>query len=337
MKKWKSGEPVTLKDIAEESGVSISTVSRILDDRYPAPRTENAVKVKAVAERLGYRRNLNASGLRRRETGLIGVLVPRLTDPVMAMMFESIERSVRSRGMFAIVSTCGDSAEEQEKVVETLLDRNVDGLILATARIDDDLPNQLRQNRVPHVLVLRTDNSSPSVLGDDEMGGYLAVRHLIDLDHTEIAVVTGPDFTSSAHRRVEGAQRALAEKNLTLPEENLIYAGYGIEAGEESARLLLSRHTPPTAIFAANDNIAIGIAHIASELELRIGVDLSIVGYNDVPLAKKLAVPLTSVQVPFDQIANSAVELLKLEGKGSMQTTFMPTLIPRKSTGRAPH
>lgn len=331
-----TARPVTLKDIAQEAGVSVSTVSRILDDRYPASRTDNAVKVKAVAERLGYRRNVYASGLRRRETGSIGVLVPRLTDAVMALMFESIERAARARGMFAIVSTCGDSPDSQAEVVETLLDRNVDGLILATARIDDALPQQLRQRQLPHVLVLRTDNASSSVLGDDELGGYLAARHLIDLGHKDVAVISGPNFTSSAHGRVDGARRALTEAGIALDDRNLMFAGYGIQAGVDAARELLGREHAPTAIFAANDNIAIGVAHVAAEQGLTLGKELSVVGYNDIPLVEKLSVPLTSVRVPFDQIAEKAVESLQEESAGPVTVSFIPTLIPRKSTGRAP-
>ncbi|MGP4984945.1 LacI family DNA-binding transcriptional regulator, partial [Corynebacterium casei] len=218
------------------------------------------------AEELGYRRNVYASGLRRRESGLIGVLVPRLTDAVMSLMYEAVERAARSKGMFAIVATCGDTPESQAKVVESLLDRNVDGLILATARLDDELPERLRRKNLPHVLALRSDGKSPTVSGDDNLGGYLAARHLIDLGHTDIAIVTGPSFTSSAHGRVEGAQSAFEEAGIDLPKENIIFSGYGIEAGETAAKLLLERDTHPTAIFAANDNLAIGVAHVAAKL-----------------------------------------------------------------------
>ncbi|OKX81064.1 LacI family DNA-binding transcriptional regulator [Corynebacterium glutamicum] len=330
----KSERAVTLKDIAEASSVSISTVSRILDDRYPPSQTENAVRVRRIAEQLGYRRNVYASGLRRRESGLIGVLVPRLTDAVMSLMFEAIERAARSRGMFAIVSTCGDDADSQAEVVESLLDRNVDGIILATARVDDAIPERLRQRRLPHVLVLRSDNASPTVTGDDVLGGYLAARHLVDLGHTNISVVTGPTFTSSAHGRVNGARRALTEAGLDLPNDNVIFTGYGIEAGEDAAKDLLNRENRPTAIFAANDNLAIGVAHYAAQLDIKLGPDLSIVGYNDIPLVEKLSVPLTSVRVPFDHIAEKAVDMLREENHHSTTTSFIPTLIPRKSTAR---
>ncbi|WP_194421286.1 LacI family DNA-binding transcriptional regulator [Microbacterium abyssi] len=324
---------VTLKDVAAASGVSVSTVSRILDDRTPPSRSATAERVRGVADDLGYRRNVFASGLRRGATGTIGVLVPRLTDNVMALMFEAIERAARSRSSFAVVATCGDDPNEERRATETLLGRNVDGLILATARLDDTLPASLRERGVPHALVLRTDGQSPSALGDDESGGYFAVRHLIDLGHRDIALITGPWFTSSARDRLSGARRALAEAGLELPDERVISTGYGIESGNEAAsRLLADEPRRPTAIFAANDNLAIGAMTAVGAAGLTVGTEVSIVGYNDIPLAGMLPVPLTTVRTPFDQIAASAIELLDATGIGQHVTRTLPTLIPRSST-----
>lgn len=321
---------VTLKDVAAASGVSISTVSRVLDDRTPPSRSSTAEKVRRIADELGYRRNMFASGLRRGATGTIGVLVPRLTDHVMALMFEAIERTARARGSFAVVATCGDDPVEEARATETLLDRNVDGLVLATARLDDTLPASLRERGVPHTLVLRTDGVSPSALGDDEAGGYFAARHLVDLGHREIAVVTGPWFTSSARDRLAGARRALAEGGIPLSEERVISTGYGIESGHVAGRDLLAAASRPTAIFAANDNLAIGVVAAASAAGLTVGRDVSVVGYNDIPLAAMLPVPLTSVRTAFDQIAASALDLLG--GPAGSITRALPTLIPRAST-----
>lgn len=321
---------VTLKDVAAASGVSISTVSRILDERTPPSRSTTAARVRHVADDLGYRRNMFASGLRRGATGTIGVLVPRLTDHVMALMFEAIERAARTRGSFAIVATCGDDPAEEKRATETLLDRNVDGLILATARLDDTLPASLRERGVAHSLVLRTDGASPSALGDDEAGGYFAARHLIDLGHREIAVVTGPWFTSSARSRLAGAQRALDEAGIALHDDRIVSTGYGIESGHAAGRELFATASPPTAIFAANDNLAIGMVSAASAAGLLVGKDVSIVGYNDIPLAGMLPIPLTSVRTPFDQIAVSALDLL--DSSSGTVTKALPTLIPRAST-----
>ncbi|MDN3494907.1 LacI family DNA-binding transcriptional regulator [Planococcus sp. APC 4015] len=326
---------VTLRDVAEASGVSISTVSRVLDDRIPASRSEAAARVRRVADELGYRRNVFASNLRRGATGTIGVLVPRLTDTVMALMFEATEQAARQRGHFAVVATCGDDPDDERRATETLLDRGVDSLILATARLDDTLPASLRERSIPHVLALRTDGVSPSSLGDDEAGGYLALRHLIDLGHREIAVVTGPWFTSSARARLAGATRALREAGLSIADDRVISGGYGVDNGLSAGAALLSRDDRPTAIFAANDNIAIGVLAAAEGRGLAVGVDLSVVGYNDIPLAAHLPVPLSSVHTAFDQIATTAVELLLTPADGrSTIRHALPTLIPRASTAR---
>ena len=226
--------------------------------------------MRRTADELGYRRNVTASSLRRGATGTIGVLVPRLTDTVMALMFESVERAARKRGQFAVVATCGDEPDDERRATETLLDRGVDGVILATARLDDRCPHRLRDRGIPHALVLRTDGISPSSLGDDEAGGYLAVRHLVDLGHRDIAVVTGPWFTSSARDRLAGAPRALTEAS--LPPDRVISGGYGVDDGIAAADPVPARDRP-TAIFAANDNIAIGVLS-AARVSARIGAPI---------------------------------------------------------------
>lgn len=328
------GANVTLRDVAAASGVSISTASRALDERT-ASRSAAAEHVRRVAQELGYRRNSFASSLRRGETRTLGVLVPRLSDTVMALMFEELERAASDRGYFAMVATCGDEPDDEKRAAETLLDRNVDGLILATARLDDELPRLLRERRVAHALVLRTDGVSPSALGDDEVGGYLAARHLIDLGHRDIAVVTGPSFTSTGIARLAGARKAMGEAGITPNEAWLIAAGYGIENGFNAGEALLSEPAGnrPTAIFAANDNIAMGIIAAAHRLGLGIGPDLAVVGYNDIPLAARLPTPLTSVHVHLDQIARTAIDLIMDPKKEPRVRKSLPTLIPRESSG----
>jgi LacI family transcriptional regulator len=329
------GTTVTLRDVAAASGVSLSTASRALDERGTASRSAAAAHVRKVAEELGYRRNSFASSLRRGETRTLGVLVPRLSDTVMALMFEELERAASDRGYFAMVATSGDDPDDERRAAETLLDRNVDGLILATARLDDELPRRLRERGVAHALVLRTDGVSPSALGDDEVGGYLAVRHLIDLGHRHIAVVTGPSFTSTGIARLAGARRALEEARITPQENWLLAAGYGIENGYSAGESLLgeSNERRPTAIFAANDNLAMGVIAAAHRHQVTVGQDLALVGYNDIPLSSRLATPLSSVRVPLDQIAGNAIDLIVNPGKEPRIRKSMPTLIPRESSG----
>lgn len=339
MKPDSSSAPVTLRDVAAASGVSVSTASRALDDRGSASKSAAAAHVREIAEQMGYRRNSFASNLRRGETRTLGVLVPRLSDTVMALMFEQLEKAAADRGYFAMVATCGDDPDDERRAAETLLDRSVDGLIMATARLDDDLPRHLRERNIAHALVLRTDGVSPSSLGDDEVGGYLAVRHLIDLGHRDVAVLTGPSFTSSGVARLAGARRALEQAGITPRESWLMAAGYGIENGLSAAETLLVDRAGerPSAVFAANDNLAMGVIASAHRHGIEVGDDLALVGYNDTPLASRLPTPLTSVRVPLDQIAANAIDLIVSPGKQPNIRKSMPTLIPRASSGGHRH
>lgn len=327
-------EAVTLRHVAKAAGVSVSTVSRVLDDRAAPSRSATAVRVRRIAEELGYRRNTFASNLRRGATATIGVLVPRLSDTVMALMFEAIGRAAGKHGYYSIVATSGDDPTDEWNAAQSLLERNVDGVVLATSRTEDPLPDHLRQTGVPHVLVLRTDGESPSSVGDDETGGYLAVRHLVDLGHADIAIVSGPLFTSSAAGRLAGARRAMAEAGLEPEPSWTIESGYGIEAGAAAGERLFRDERRPTAVFAANDNLALGVWSAAHRHQILVGEDLALVGYNDIPLARLLPVPLTSVHTPFDQIASTAMDLLLDAGEGRAPIRkSLPTLMPRQSSG----
>lgn len=332
------GGAATLRDVAKAAGVSLSTASRVLDDRNPPSQTPTARKVREAASALGYRRNTFASSLRRGQATTIGVLVPRLSDTVMALMYEAVSRAAERHGYFTVVAAGGDDPADEERAARTLLDRNVDGLIIASSRRDDPLPRQLREQNVPHALVLRTDGVSPSSVGDDELGGYLAVRHLLDLGHSDIAVIPGPLFTSTAAGRLVGAQRALKEAGIETNSTWIVETGFGVQHGKEVADRLFSSAERPTAVFAANDNLAIGVMASAHEHGLSVGNDLALVGYNDIPLASHLPIPLTSVRTPFDQIAATAIDLMLGKGAAPQGASCvhraLPTLIPRRSTSK---
>jgi LacI family transcriptional regulator len=320
------GTVVTILDVARAAGVSKSTVSRVLDERLPRSNSPTAERVRKIAAELGYVRNPLASGLRRTGTSTIGVVVPRLTDTVMAMLYEEIAAATTHRGLFALVATTEDQRDAERVAVDTLLQRRVDGLILTTARMD--LPIQYR---VPYALALRTDGSSASSIGDDRLGGHLATRHLLDLGHRRIGLVSGPGYASSAQGRHEGYRQALAEAGIRHDQSLVDGDSFSMESGEIAGRALLDRPDPPTAIFAVNDNTAIGVMAAAHALGLRVPEDLSLVGYNDIPVVSRLPVPLTTVRVPFRQIAGGALELLLEQGE-ARTLVATPTLIPRRST-----
>lgn len=328
-----STSPVTIREVAAAAGVSTSTVSRVLNGRQNASSSKSAQRVREVAERLGYSPDVFAAGLRRSGSKTVGVLVPRLTDYVMAALFEEVAAACAQRGYFTVVATTADDSQAARKAAKTLLQRRVDGLVLTTVRDDDNFAEELRQQNVPHVLVLRTDGISPSAVGDDHLGGYLAARHLLDLGHRDIGFVAGPIYASSARGRVEGFQAALEEAGIEPDASRIRPSAFSMESGEQVGKALLTQEPRPTAIFAVNDHTAVGVLAAAHGLGLRVPEDLSVIGYNDTPLASRLPVPLTSVRTPFRQIASDAVELLLNESTGEIRIT-PPTLIPRASTSR---
>ncbi|ROR55056.1 LacI family transcriptional regulator [Luteococcus japonicus] len=324
---------VTLKDVAQAAGVSTSTASRVLDERLPRSKTAAAQRVREAAAELGYVRDPFAAALRRTGTSTIGIVVPRLTDTVMALMYEELSAAAAARGLFAVVASTHDDPARERVAVETLLRRKVDGIIRTTARTDAPLEPFAQAPHVRQVLALRGDGQSSEAVGDDVLGGRLATRHLLDLGHRDIALVNGPSYATSAAGRRDGFMASLAEAKIE-PDPFLVVEGdYSTEAGEQAALQLLTRTPRPTAIFAANDKLAIGIVSIAARLGLRIPEDLSLVGYNDIPVVSKLPTPLTTVRVPFQQIAAGALKLLLDDSSEERQSlVYAPTLIPRHST-----
>ena len=325
---------VTIHDVAAAAGVSKSTVSRILDERLPRSESETAKRVRAVAAELGYMRDGAAASLRRGKTMTIGVVVPRLTDTVMAMLYEALARACAKAGQFAIVATTNDEPKADRAAAQSLLQRGVDGLVLCTARDGDDFPEELKARGVPFVLALRTDGKSLSSVADDRLGGYLATRHLLDLGHRRIGLIAGPAYASSSRGRIEGYRQAMEEAGAAVEPDLIVGDSFSIDAGVVAAETLMHLPERPTAIFAVNDNTAIGAMSTLRRLDLAIPRDVSLVGYNDIPIVSRLGTPMTTVRVPFDQIAVSALDLLTHGADSAVDRIRVatPTLIPRQST-----
>lgn len=332
----KLSKRATLISVAEAAGVSKSTVSRILDERLPRSDNETARRVREVANRLGYIRDNSATSLRRGRTMTVGVVVPRLSDTVMALLYEAISAACNKIGYFSIVAITDDQPDAERVATESLLRRGVDGLILSTYRKGSTLPDELRERGIPHVLALRTDDCSRSAIGDDRLGGYLATRHLLDLGHRHIGLIGGPAYASSAQRRIQGYLDALAEAGVDANPELMLETEFSIEAGASAIPILMSGFVRPTAIFAVNDNTALGALPVLAHMGLRVPDDISVVGYNDIPIVRSLTTPLSTVHMPFDQVAAAAIDLLlKVPEMGEKAVRLIrPTFIPRHSTAR---
>lgn len=326
-------ERVTLRTIADRAGVHVSTVSRTL--RSPAVDTENAQFIRAIAAELGYTPDPNAASLRTQRSDAIGVLVPRLTDSVLATVYDAIEESANASGFDSFVANTHDDPEEQARRIRLLLSRRVDGLILGDARLDDSNLQLLADRNVPFVLANRHSGNWPAVTGDDLQGGHLVGTHLIERGHKQVAIIAGPAYTSTSVDRIEGCRTAIHEHGATVSRRDVLVGAFDISWGYEATHRLMSRKRPPTAIFAVDDFIAVGALRAFRERGIIVGHDVALVGYNDVPIAASLDVPLTTVRHPLRDIGRSAVALLQqiLNGGDPRSMVFPTELVIRESSG----
>lgn len=332
------GRP-TLRTIAELAGVHVSTVSRVLaPGARPLARsasTATAARIRTLAERLGYVPNPHATGLRTRRSHLVGVLVPRLTDIVLATVYEGIEEAAGERGLHTFVASSRDDPRQRAEKIEMLLDRRVDGLVLGDSPLDGSGVAGLVDRHVPFVLVSRRSGDHPSVTCDDYLGGRLVADHLLGLGHEEPAVIAGAPYASTGVDRTAGFVDRYAEAGLPLPSSRVVHSSFDAAGGRSAARALLDAPRRPTAVFAVNDFAAFGALGALRDAGLSPGEDVAVVGFNDVPVAADLPVPLTTVRSPMHDMGRRAMHMLTeiLAGHEVSSEQLMPTLVVRQSCG----
>lgn len=327
----------TLKEIAERAGVHISTASRVLRQPEPADGwSESALRVREVAAELGYQPNLWAASLRTRRTTTLGVVMPRLTDGVVATTYQGIEEAATRAGYSVLLSSPPDDLDAQRRAIALLVGRQVDGLLLSSVHSPGrPFIESLAVGDVPLLTVTRhADAGLPFVGGDDRDGGYLAARHLLDRGYSDLAVVAGPVHASTATDRVAGFRSALARASIDLCADRVVASSFEVDGGIEAGRRLLTAPRPPRAIFTVTDTIAIGVMGVARDLGLRIPDDVALVGYNDIPVVAQLPVPLTTVRSPARQIGETAARRLLdlVEGRHAETTRLPVELIARGTT-----
>ncbi|WP_309056808.1 substrate-binding domain-containing protein [Streptomyces sp.] len=334
------GDSVTLREIADRLGLHVSTVSRVLhgspDARQRAASARTARRVEELATELGYRPNPHATSLRTRRSRLIGVLFPRLSEVVVATIYEGIEEEATARGFSTFVTNTHDDPATQRERIEMVLARRVDGLIIGDAHLDGAALAGLERSGTPFVLVnRRTDGGHPAVVCDDRHGGRLVAEHFLGLGHRRVGVIAGEAFASTGTDRTAGFADRYREAGLPLPPEAVRACGFDTAGGRRAATELLTSVPRPTALFAVNDLAAIGAMGAARDLGLRVGADLALAGFNDVPVAAELPVPLTSVHSPMKDLGRTALrELLRhLSGDAPAPRRLPAHLTVRASSG----
>lgn len=329
---------LTIKQVAEKAGVDRSTVSRALNPKRRELVSPAVVrKVEAAARALGYRPNPLAASLRTRRSGAIGVLLPDITNPVFPPIIQGVEASLRVSGCVALIAGVEGDAEDQARVLDQLIARRVDGLIIATAARDEALVARCVAARVPFVLVNRSAEKVglPTVVNDDRASMRLAVQHLASLGHRRIGHVAGPEGLSTGHTRRLGFLEAMREIGLR-PDLVTESAAYAREAGRRGCQQLLDRAPDCTAIVAANDLLALGCYDAVRGSGRQCPRDVSIVGHNDMPLMDLVSPPLTTVRIQHREMGVQAARLLieHIESSDRPGVTVMlePTLVVRAST-----
>ena len=305
--------PITLKELAARAKVHPSTVSRVANNDPSlriAPATRS--RIEALLRETEYRPNGVARGLKLRQTLVLAVVIPDITNPFFAALFRGIEDGATPRGYQVLLCNTDGIPERQRAHLQSLTARRVDGVILASTFLKDPAVRWLRHQRTPYVLVNRFSDEGldPFVGSDDVTGARLATQHLIGLGHVRIGHLAGQPTVSTGVLRRRGYHAALAEAGVPADPELLVESGFVEEGGIRGMERLLALKNPPTAIFAVTDMTAVGAYGAARRRGLRIPEDLAIVGYNDIPLAGRLIPGLTTVHVPIHEFGSVAARML---------------------------
>ncbi len=326
----------TLLDVAKRAGVSPMTVSRVVNDSGPVSAATRARVVEALAV-TGYVPNTVARNLRARRTDTIALLMPDMTNPFFTLLAQGVETAAREAGISLLLANTDQREDEERRLVRTLLQRQIDGLLLIPAGSCADAAALCREQGVPLVVVDRRPETAgvDVVRADSEAGALGLGRLLAALGHRRMAALTGPSSVPTATDRLVGFSRALAEARLPAPQVR--QGAFTIDSGHEMTLALMEAEPRPTAIFAANNFIAIGVLHALEELGLRVPDDVAVVGFDDLPQAMVTFPFLTVAAQPAVEIGRRAVALLlerTADPNGETREVVLPTeLVIRRSSG----
>ena len=331
----------TIVDIAKEANVSVTTVSFVLNNKADSVSKETAKRIRDIANKYHYVPNHFAIGLVTKKTKTIGLIVPDISNNFFSELAKSVEHYCNNSGYSLVLSNTNNQPEKDFEMVDLLNNRGIDGLLIAFSQTEDypereRFLNALKQIETPIVAVDSKIEGIdlPGVSIDHVKGGYIATKHLIDLNHRRIGCITGPAHSYTAIRRLKGYRNALSEKNISY-DENLVIAGnYRYQDGYEAAKKLLRMNV--TAIFASNDLMAYGVYRAAQEAGKSIPGELSVIGFDDLVFSEIMTVPLTTVHQSVEELGKKAWELLfgriSSEESGADYIELEPTLVKRSST-----
>ena len=328
---------VTIREVAESAGVSYATVSHVINNtRLVSPETRE--RVLAAMDALNYRPNALARSLRQGKTNTLGLVLPDSANPFFAEISRSIEDEAFKRGYSVFLCNTERDTQRELFYVDVLSNRQVDGIIFVAAGDQADSLDFLLHRNMPVVMIDRnlSDVEVDAVLTDNQLGGYLATRHLLELGHTRIACIAGPSSITPSAERIIGYRKALEEAGISYEETLVLRGDYHAQSGMDITKSILSLHPRPTAIFALNDLMALGALRAAAEADCSVPEDLAVVGYDDLAIAHFTNPPLTTIAQPKKAIGVQAINLLvgrmSQKNRPPSRIILPPELIVRRST-----
>jgi DNA-binding LacI/PurR family transcriptional regulator len=334
-----------MQDIAKAAGVSQSTVSRVLNDTPTSVpiAADTRQRVQEVAKRLGYRPNPLARGLRGARTMLLGVIVREITDPFFSMAIEALSTEALTRGYNVVLGSAHSKADEAIALKAVLETRHCDAIVLlGDMRDEPKFLEDLRASQTPIIALWHGTELEgvPTVNIDNRAGMVAAIDHLIDLGHRRIAFIGGRPLGDIRERRTAFYEH-LEESGIAVAEEYVQNVINDPAGGDAALRTLVALDNPPTAVVCSTDHLATGVLHAAADLGLAVPRDLSVVGFDDIPMASFTVPSLTTVHMPVDEMTALAARLAMDEPEGGASggvESFVvtPSLVVRESTGEAP-
>jgi DNA-binding LacI/PurR family transcriptional regulator len=327
----------TIYDVAKKAGVSISTVSRVINNTGRISE-KTKKKVLEVMEVLQYQPSVVASALTGKRTRTIGLIIPDVANPFYAEIARSVEDRGRELGFNLLMCNSDNNPDTEEMYLSLLQQKKVDGIIFGTTTKNFTVLKNLLQEKFPVALI---GNDIPELMidvvsVDDFLGGYMATSHLVSLGHKKIAIMLGRLNHASEKYRFQAYRQVLEEYGIEYDEKLVLYTDYSIESSRRAALEILQSSQRPSAIFAYYDSLAIGVYQAAKELGLNIPDDLSVIGFDDTILATIVDPPLTTIAQPIHEMGRQVMDLLvqEIEGKKKLKQRVIlpPELMIRHST-----
>jgi LacI family transcriptional regulator len=321
---------VTIAHIADAAGVSVPTVSKVVNGRADvAPGTR--ARVERLLHEHGYQRRSRARDARAE---LLDVVFNELESPWAMEIIKGVEEVAREHGLGVVLSAREGPGALGRSWIDAVASRRSAGLILVVSELSDEAASRLTARDIPFVIVDPAGEPAPdvpSVGATNWNGGVAATRHLLELGHRRIGMIGGPPGILCSRARVDGYRSALETAGLAVDPELVRAGNFHVESGYEHGRVLLTLREPPTAIFAGSDLQAFGVYEAARQLGIEVPSALSVIGFDDLPMARWVGPPLTTIRQPLSEMAATAARIVLGEG-GDRRVELATSLVVRQST-----